>query len=115
MTDQPRVTVRRCTGDGVATLIPEIAALRIEVFRAWPYLYEGDAAYEAASGLPVDRVRIRYYRIYNRYLVCVLTLAASARASLMAGTHQDVVTNFVAMLGYIALADLRETYLEATR
>ncbi len=73
------------------------------------------AAYEAASGLPVDRVRIRYYRIYNRYLVCVLTLAASARASLMAGTHQDVVTNFVAMLGYIALADLRETYLEATR
>ena len=73
------------------------------------------AAYGEASGLPVDPVRIRYYRIYNRYLVCILTLAASARASLMRGTHQDVVTNFVATIGYIALADLCETYREATR
>ena len=73
------------------------------------------AAYGVASGLPVDPDRIRYYRIYNRYLVCILTLAASARASLMKGTHQDVVTNFVATIGYIALADLCETYREATR
>ena len=27
--------------------IPSLAALRIQVFRAWPYLYEGDAVYEA--------------------------------------------------------------------
>ncbi len=27
-------------------LLPELARLRIEVFREWPYLYEGDAAYE---------------------------------------------------------------------
>ena len=73
------------------------------------------AAYGSASELPVDPARIRYYRIYNRYLVCILTLAASARASLMRGTHQDVVTNFVATIGYIALADLCETYREATR
>ena len=73
------------------------------------------AAYGVASGLPVDPDRIRYYRIYNRYLVCILTLAASARASLMKGTHQDVVTNFVATIGYIALADLCATYREATR
>ena len=70
------------------------------------------AAYGAASGMPVDPERIRYFRLYNRYLVCVLTLGSSARASLMAGTHQDIVTNFVAMLGYIALADLRAAYAE---
>lgn len=72
------------------------------------------AAYAEASGLPVDPVRIRYFRVYNRYLVCVLALAASSRASLMAGTHQDVLVNFVAAIGYIALADLRTAYLEAT-
>ena len=70
------------------------------------------AAYGAATGMPVDPERIRYFRIYNRYLVCVLTLGASTRASLMGGTHQDVVTNFVAMLGYVALADLRAVYAE---
>ena len=73
------------------------------------------AAYEAESGLSVDPVRLQYFRIYNRYLVCVLTLAASARASQMAGTHQDVLVNFVANLGYPALSDLRSAYLEAVR
>ncbi|EZP73201.1 phosphotransferase family protein [Novosphingobium resinovorum] len=73
------------------------------------------AAYEAASGLPVDPVRIRYFEIFNRYLVCVLTLAASARASLQAGTHQDVLVNFVSQMGHTAIADLRERFLEVTR
>ena len=27
--------------------LPALAALRIEVFRAWPYLYDGSEAYEA--------------------------------------------------------------------
>lgn len=70
------------------------------------------AAYGEASGEPVDPVRIRYFRLYNRYLVCVLTLAASARASQGRGTHQDVLTNFVATLGYISLADLVRAYRE---
>lgn len=73
------------------------------------------AAYEVASGLPVDPVRIRYFEIFNRYLVCVLTLAASARASLQAGTHQDVLVNFVSQMGHTAIADLRERFLEVTR
>ena len=47
MIDQPTIAVRRCHGSDIAPLIPEIAALRIGVFRAWPYLYDGDAAYEA--------------------------------------------------------------------
>jgi GNAT superfamily N-acetyltransferase len=41
------VTVAPVTGAGLAEVIPALAALRITVFRAFPYLYDGDAAYEA--------------------------------------------------------------------
>ncbi len=34
-------------GDALHPLLPALARLRITVFRAWPYLYEGDEAYEA--------------------------------------------------------------------
>lgn len=34
------------TGGNLLPLLPELARLRIEVFREWPYLYEGDEAYE---------------------------------------------------------------------
>lgn len=76
-----------------------------------PELY---AAYEEASGLTVDPARIIYFNIYNRYLITILTLAASARASRIRGTHQDVLVNFVVGVGYPALADLREYYLGVT-
>ncbi len=69
------------------------------------------AAYEKASGLLVDPARITYFNIYNRYLIAILTLAASARAARGRGTHQDVLVNFVVGVGYPALADLREYYV----
>jgi GNAT superfamily N-acetyltransferase len=34
-------------GAEVAPLVPALAALRVRVFRAWPYLYDGDRDYEA--------------------------------------------------------------------
>ena len=40
-----RVDVLR--GSGIGTVIDELARLRIAVFRDWPYLYDGDADYEA--------------------------------------------------------------------
>jgi aminoglycoside phosphotransferase (APT) family kinase protein len=70
------------------------------------------AAYEQASGLTVDPARIAYFNIYNRYLIAILTLAASSRASRGRGTHQDVLVNFVVGVGYPALADLRDYYLK---
>ena len=73
------------------------------------------AAYEKASGLPVDPARIVYFNVYNRYLLVVLTLSASARASRIRGTHQDVLVNFIVSVGYPALADLREYFLEVLR
>ena len=34
------------TGAAIAPYLPALARLRIAVFRDWPYLYDGDAAYE---------------------------------------------------------------------
>lgn len=42
------VTVAPVTGAGLAEVIPALARLRITVFRDFPYLYDGDAAYEAS-------------------------------------------------------------------
>lgn len=41
------VTVRPLTGAEIVAAIDDLAALRIAVFAAFPYLYDGDAAYEA--------------------------------------------------------------------
>lgn len=40
------ITVRALTGAALAEALPEVARLRIAVFRDWPYLYDGDLAYE---------------------------------------------------------------------
>ena len=42
------LSVEAATGDALRAAIPDIAALRIAVFRDFPYLYDGDAAYERA-------------------------------------------------------------------
>ncbi len=40
------VEVISCAGEAVAPYVDDLARLRIAVFREYPYLYEGDAAYE---------------------------------------------------------------------
>jgi GNAT superfamily N-acetyltransferase len=40
------VRIERLVGDRIAEWIEALARLRIVVFREWPYLYDGDAAYE---------------------------------------------------------------------
>lgn len=40
--------IRRLTGRALIDALPDVARLRIEVFRDWPYLYDGDVAYEEA-------------------------------------------------------------------
>ena len=42
------VTVRPLTGAEIGAALGDLAQLRITVFAAYPYLYDGDAAYEAA-------------------------------------------------------------------
>jgi GNAT superfamily N-acetyltransferase len=41
-----RATVRRVGGAGIGPWLDAVARLRIAVFRDWPYLYDGDLAYE---------------------------------------------------------------------
>lgn len=38
--------VERLTGGALADAVPEVARLRMSVFRDWPYLYDGTLAYE---------------------------------------------------------------------
>lgn len=42
-----KVAVRTVSGKEIGDHLESLAALRIEVFAAYPYLYDGDAAYEA--------------------------------------------------------------------
>ncbi len=42
------IRVVRLTGEALGAALDDVARLRIEVFRAFPYLYDGDAAYERA-------------------------------------------------------------------
>lgn len=39
--------IRPLTGPDLASVLPDLAALRIRVFREWPYLYDGTLEYEA--------------------------------------------------------------------
>lgn len=38
--------VKALTGDALRAVLPELARLRMTVFRDWPYLYDGSLAYE---------------------------------------------------------------------
>ncbi|MGZ8223216.1 MAG: GNAT family N-acetyltransferase, partial [Methylobacter sp.] len=40
------IRIERCSGPALEQYIPELARLRIEVFRDFPYLYDGNIDYE---------------------------------------------------------------------
>jgi GNAT superfamily N-acetyltransferase len=44
--DKKTLVVRSATGADLAAVLPDLARLRIIVFRDWPYLYDGSLAYE---------------------------------------------------------------------
>lgn len=46
MRTHPGITITSHVGAGILPVVDELAHLRIAVFRDWPYLYDGDAAYE---------------------------------------------------------------------
>ncbi len=46
MTDDNPIRVETCTGPALLPLLPGLQRLRAEVFRTWPYLYNGDPAQE---------------------------------------------------------------------
>lgn len=46
MPENQPVRVETHSGAALLPLLPALARLRVTVFRAWPYLYDGDPAYE---------------------------------------------------------------------
>ena len=40
------IDVTSLAGEDIVAVLPELARLRITVFRDWPYLYDGSLAYE---------------------------------------------------------------------
>lgn len=69
------ITIRRFTGVEVERYILEVARLRIEVFREFPYLYDGDMQYEA-----------KYLRTYIESPDSVIVLAFDGNSVVGAST-----------------------------
>ncbi len=69
------------------------------------------AEYEAASGLPVDPVRLRYWDILDSFKSITIVLATGCRVASLGKTHQDVLVAWLSGIGYPLLEDLR-TQLE---
>jgi GNAT superfamily N-acetyltransferase len=44
--DRKKLDVTSVTGDGIYAILPDLARLRMVVFRDWPYLYDGTLDYE---------------------------------------------------------------------
>jgi GNAT superfamily N-acetyltransferase len=58
------LTLKRLSGEELVRYLPELAQLRIQVFRDFPYLYDGDLAYEE-----------RYLQTYVQAPASVIVLA----------------------------------------
>ena len=71
-----RITAyRTLRGEAAKPFIPSLAALRIQVFREYPYLYEGDLSYEE-----------KYLQDYSRIPDSVVVLALDGERVVGAST-----------------------------
>jgi GNAT superfamily N-acetyltransferase len=100
------------SGEALQRALPALARLRIEVFREWPYLYEGTLDYEA-----------NYIERFARLKHGVIVMASdageavgAATAAPMEGQNPDVTAPFVdrgcdlAKLFYFGESVLRREY-----
>ncbi|GAJ29692.1 GNAT family N-acetyltransferase [Acidomonas methanolica] len=71
-----RLTIERCPRDRLDSVLDDLARLRIAVFRAWPYLYDGDdPEYER-----------RYLEVYRRSPKAAVILARDGETIVGAST-----------------------------
>ncbi|KQX24295.1 aminoglycoside phosphotransferase [Sphingomonas sp. Root50] len=68
--------------------------------------------YEKASGLTVDSVRLRYFRVFNDFTTTIHMLATADRVARGGKTHQDIVVAWILMLGNVLAGKLRDTLEE---
>jgi GNAT superfamily N-acetyltransferase len=71
----PALTLRPCSGEQLNDYIDEVARLRIEVFRDFPYLYDGTMEYER-----------RYLQTYLRCPQAVIVVALAGAEVIGAST-----------------------------
>ena len=72
------------------------------------------AAYEKATGLPVDPARIQYYDIMNTWKAAIIVLATGYRVANGSKSHQDIVVCWLSGIGNLLLSGLRQSLQEAT-
>ena len=77
-------------------------------------LAEFYARYEAKSGLKVDPVKLRYYRIMNNYQLVASTLGTAYRVARLGRSHQDVLLTWIEGVVYSVADDLRVALMEET-
>ncbi|RUT77596.1 phosphotransferase family protein [Marinobacter sp. NP-6] len=70
-------------------------------------------AYEQATGLPVDPVRMKYYDVMNTWKAAIIVMATGYRVANGGKSHQDVVVSWLSAIGYLLLAGLSQTLKEA--
>jgi GNAT superfamily N-acetyltransferase len=96
------VSLRRLQGQAMEPFLPELARLRIRVFRDYPYLYDGDLDYES-----------NYLQSYMRTPSAVLVLAEHEGAVVGAATGLPLVhetDNIVAPFRHAGLDPARLFY-----
>lgn len=70
-------------------------------------------AYEQISGLAINKKTLHWYKVYNDYSMCVLTLATGYRIARNGKTHQDVLVSWLMGIGYLLLDEMRVLLEEA--
>jgi aminoglycoside phosphotransferase (APT) family kinase protein len=63
--------------------------------------------YTAASGLEIDPVRLRYYRILNSFQLVVSTLGTAYRVVRLGRSHQDILLAWLEGVAYSLADELR--------
>lgn len=90
--------LRLFTGDAILAALDDLARLRIAVFAAWPYLYEGDIEYE--------RLYLREFAAAPQALIVAAceggVIVGAATASLMSVQKEEISQPFKTVDGDIS-------------
>ena len=90
------ITVRTLVGEAIAPYVDDLARLRTQVFRAWPYLYAGNVAYEA-----------EYLQVYTRGKRSVVILAFDGAQVVGASTGLPLAEESQAFISPFAAGGFR--------
>lgn len=87
------ITITNLTGSSIKDVIPELAKLRIGVFREFPYLYEGSEAYEE-----------KYLRRYAQSEQCIVVLVRDGGRIVGASTGMPLSDESEEVIGPVRMA-----------